>query len=220
MRSQEMEDQDVERADDAAIRPDPLPSDGGGAVSRVPRSADVAPRGDTGRDETEEQRLDRNVGELLQELRVAGLGVQVLFGFLLSLPFTTRFVKLSDAQRDVYLATLLVAALSIALLAGPVAFHRIVFRRHEKGQLMRAANKMALAGLTCVGLSITGAVLLVVSFVEQGFVIPVIAAATAGVFASVWFLLPATHLLGAPPREGPASSGEQSQRAEVQRRKR
>jgi Family of unknown function (DUF6328) len=163
---------------------------------------------DTGRRESEAQRLDRNVGELLQELRVAGLGVQVLFGFLLSLPFTTRFVKLSTAQRDVYVATLLVAALSIALLAGPVAFHRVVFRRHEKDELMNAANKMALAGLCSVALAISGAVLLVVSFVEQGVVVPVIAAATAGFFAALWFVFPAAHLRGAPPAPvGSATEG-------------
>src|SRR5271169_4578481 len=80
------------------------------------------------RDESEAERDDRNLAELLQELRVAGLGVQVLFGFLLSLPFTTRFVKLSHAQHGLYVAALLLAATATALLLAPVAYHRLVFR--------------------------------------------------------------------------------------------
>ena len=75
------------------------------------------------RDESEAERTDRNLAELLQELRVAGLDVQVLFGFLLSLPFTSRFTRLSGGQRDLYLACLL-AAVATALLLGPVAYHR------------------------------------------------------------------------------------------------
>src|SRR5947208_8469019 len=86
---------------------------------------------DGGRHETEAERLDRNLGELLQELRVAGLGVQVLFGFLLAMPFSNRFDSLDPEQRRLYLAVLLFAALATALLTAPVAYHRIVFRRHQ-----------------------------------------------------------------------------------------
>src|SRR5882757_6721293 len=120
------------------------------------------------RDETPEQRDDRNLAELLQELRVAGLGVQVLFGFLLSLPFTTRFARLSHAQRELYITSILLAAVSTALLVAPVAYHRLVFRRHEKESLIQAANVMALLGLGAVALAISAAVLLVTSFVAQG----------------------------------------------------
>src|ERR1700733_2217873 len=98
------------------------------------------------RDESEAERLDRNLAELLQELRVAGLGVQVLFGFLLSIPFSTRFVKLSGNDRALYLATLLLATLATVLLLAPVAFHRLLFRRHQKGQLLRVGNVMAVLG--------------------------------------------------------------------------
>ena len=99
------------------------------------------------RDESEFQRDDRNLAELLQELRVAGLGVQVLFGFLLGLPFTMRFAPLSPAQRQLYMASLLLAAVSTALLLAPVAYHRLVFRRQQKEHLIRAANVMAICGL-------------------------------------------------------------------------
>src|SRR5690349_23015194 len=119
-------------------------------------------------DETEAERNDRNLIELLQELRVAGLGVQVLFGFLLSLPFTTRFVQLSHPQRGLYVLSLVLAAISTALLLGPVAYHRLVFRQHQKEQLVKDANIMAVLGLAAVGLAVSAAVLLVLSYVEKG----------------------------------------------------
>jgi O-antigen/teichoic acid export membrane protein len=150
-------------------------------------------RDDSGRSESEAERDDRRLIELLQELRVAGLGVQVLFGFLLSLPFSVRFVRLSPHQRDVYIASLLLSALSTALLCGPVAYHRLVFRRHEKGRLLRAANTMAILGLGSVGLAISAAVLLVVSYVEHGAPVPIIVGATVVCFAGLWFVFPITQ---------------------------
>jgi uncharacterized protein DUF6328 len=152
-----------------------------------------ASEGELTRDESEAQRVDRNVAELLQELRVAGIGVQVLFGFLLSLPFTVRFVHLSSSQRDLYVASLLLAALSTALLTGPVAYHRLVFRRHKKEQLLRAANVMALSGLATTALAISTAVFLVVSYVLSGIVVPLIAALTVGGFTGLWFVYPWTQ---------------------------
>jgi hypothetical protein len=149
-------------------------------------------RNDPGRQESEEQREDRNLMELLQELRVAGLGVQVLFGFLLSLPFTARFTRLGADQRHLYFGVLLVTALATALLSCPVAYHRIVFRQHQKGRLLRAANVMALSGLASVGVAITGAVLLVASVVVPGIAVPVSAAATAGAFTILWLVIPMT----------------------------
>jgi hypothetical protein len=92
------------------------------------------------RNEPEAERDDRNLAELLQELRVAGLGVQVLFGFLLSLPFTNRFTYLSHGRRGLYLASLVLAAAATALLLGPVACHRLVFRRGQKEGLVRYAT--------------------------------------------------------------------------------
>ena len=140
--------------------------------------------------ETEAQRDDRNVMELLNELRVVGIGVQVLFGFLLSLPFTSRFARLDPAQRGVYLATVTFAAMSIALLVAPVAYHRLLFRRHEKGSLVRVTNVLAIAGLVTVGLAVSCAVLLVVSFVAPGVPTVVITVIAVGAFAGLWFVLP------------------------------
>jgi MFS family permease len=145
------------------------------------------------RDESEAERDDRNLAELLQELRVAGLGVQVLFGFLLSLPFTNRFDTISRGQRDLYLACLVLSAVATALLLGPVAYHRLVFRRGQKEGLVRAANIMAIAGLATVGLAVSAAVLLVTSFVAGGLAAGLITAFVTGLFAVVWFAFPLTR---------------------------
>jgi len=140
--------------------------------------------------ETEAERDDRNLIELLQELRVAGLGVQVLFGFLLAIPFTTRFVTLSRAQHALYVTTLLLAAVATALLLAPVAYHRLVFRRHRKEQLVKDANLLAILGLAAVGLAVSAAVLLVVSYVDQGATVALIALFVVCLFAVLWFVLP------------------------------
>jgi MFS family permease len=142
------------------------------------------------REESQAQRDDRNLAELLQELRVAGLGVQVLFGFLLSLPFQARFTRLSHGQRDLYLASLVLAALATALLLGPVAYHRLVFRRGQKERLVRAANVMALLGLGIVGLAVSAAVLLVTGFVVSTLPAALIGAFVFCLFGGTWFLFP------------------------------
>ena len=142
------------------------------------------------RDETQDERDDRNLIELLQELRVAGLGVQVLFGFLLSLPFTTRFVQLDGPQRKLYIAILVISALATALLLGPVAYHRLVFRLRQKGRLVQAANAMAIGGLAAVAVAVSGTVWLVVSYVQKGASAFVIGGCVAVVFASLWFVFP------------------------------
>jgi hypothetical protein len=150
------------------------------------------PEGDP-HQETEAQRNDRNLMELLQELRVAGLGVQVLFGFLLSLPFTMKFDKLSSGQRQLYIASLTLAAISSALLMAPVAYHRLVFRQQQKEHLVRAANVMAVWGLVSVGLAISAAVLLVTGYVDRGLPSILITVFIVCLFAGLWFVLPLRH---------------------------
>jgi cation transport ATPase len=158
---------------------------GPGAESEV---MPVAPA-DT-RSETPDERDDRNLIELLQELRVAGIGVQVLFGVLLSLPFTSKFGEMNGAQQLLYEVLLVLAAVATALLLGPVAYHRLVFRRHQKRPLIEAANVMAIAGLAAVALAVTGAVLLVTSFVYHGAPAVIIAVLIGCLFAGLWFVLP------------------------------
>jgi Family of unknown function (DUF6328) len=163
----------------------PMPTTHTTASSEAPNDPD--------RHESEAQRIDRNLSELLQELRVASIGVQVLFGFLLSLPFTTRFAALSAAQRDLYLVDILLAALATALLSAPVAFHRLSFRQHAKARVLRASNRLAIAGLAAVALAISGSVLLVVSFVETGTIVPLLAILTFAMFVVLWFVVPITR---------------------------
>jgi hypothetical protein len=140
--------------------------------------------------EPDADRADRNLAELLQELRVAGVGVQVLTGFLLSLPFTTRFSRLGGGQRDLYLASLTLAVTATALLMGPVAYHRLLFRRGKRGSLVRAANTMAIGGLAAVGLAICTAVALVTSYVAGAAGAAAISVVVACLFAGLWFAFP------------------------------
>ena len=128
--------------------------------------------------------------DLLQELRVGTLGVQVLFGFLLGLPFTVRFSRLEAWQRWLYLAIIMMSTVSIVLLVAPVAYHRLLFRRHQLGSLLRAANVMAVAGMAAVALAVSGAVLLVTSYVEPGLPTPVLTIVVVVMFGGFWFALP------------------------------
>ena len=117
------------------------------------------------RGETVDGVLDRNLGELLQELRVAITGVQILFAFLLGLAFTARFVTLSGFQVAVYTATLLSTALAAIVLIAPVSFHRMVFRRRQKAALVVVADRLLMIGLGLLVLSISSAVLLILDVV-------------------------------------------------------
>jgi uncharacterized membrane protein HdeD (DUF308 family) len=176
------------------------------AVIQPGHSADQPGGSPDPRDETEAQRDDRNLAELLQELRVAGLGVQVLFGFLLSLPFTNRFSRLSHGQRDLYLAALLLAAVATAFLVGPVAYHRLVFRRGQKESLVRAASMMAIVGLATVGLAVSASVLLVTSFVASAPVAALITAVVFVMLGTLWFAFPLTRRREKPPAPPPGKS--------------
>ena len=111
--------------------------------------------------ESRKERIDRELMELLNELRVALPGVQFLFAFLLVVPFQQRGTQLTDFQRDVYFATLLAAAVATGLLIAPAAQHRVLFRQHDKEALLRRSNRSAFLGLTVLALAIVGAILLV-----------------------------------------------------------
>jgi O-antigen/teichoic acid export membrane protein len=145
------------------------------------------------RRESGAQRDDRNLVELVQELRVAGLGVQILFGFLLSLPFTNRFDRLNGFQHDLYLTCLVLAAVATILLIGPVAYHRLVFRRGMKADLVRFANMMAILGLAAVSATILAAVLLVTDYVAGALAAALITGLLACVLAWLWFAVPLTR---------------------------
>jgi len=143
-----------------------------------------------GRDETPEERADRNLNELLQELRVALPGVQILFAFLLTVPFSQGFTRLDDFQRDLYFGVLLATTVSSALLIAPSANHRLLFRMRDKEYLVRLSNQLAIAGLLALALSLTGAILLVADIMFHS---PAPALFTAGVgliLAVAWIVMP------------------------------
>lgn len=144
----------------------------------------------SGREESEGERLDRNLSELLQELRVALPGVQVLFAFLLAVPFQQNFTKITPFQERVYFATLLLTALSAALLIAPSAYHRMTFRMQQKDHLIVLANRFAIAGLGCLALAMTGAIMLITDVLFGATATIFFSAAALSVFVLLWYALP------------------------------
>jgi hypothetical protein len=159
-------------------------------VTHVP-SGDSKADGHAGR-ESDKQQADRRYEELLQELRVAQTGVQFLFAFLLALAFAARFPEITEFQKWLYVLTLLATALASALLIGPVPFHRILFRRGLKHQLVTGADVMARAGLAILLLAINGAVLLILDVVLGGATAMVLAGVTLVWFIVIWYVVPLT----------------------------
>jgi hypothetical protein len=151
--------------------------------------ADLAPPL-TERNETELERCDRHLAELLQEVRVAQTGVQVLFGFLLTVPFTVRFDALTGGQRALYFGTLAIAGAAAMLLITPTAQHRVLFRCGDKEHLVRVAHRYALAGLACVALAMVGALLFVGGVIVGGPAAGAVASAAALGCAWCWCLQP------------------------------
>ena len=160
----------------------------------------------SGRDESEEERLDRNLGELLQELRVALPGVQVLFAFLLAVPFQQNFTKITEFQKDVYFATLLLTALSAALLISPSAYHRLTFRLQQKGHLVFLANRFTIAGLACLALAMTGAIVLITDVLFGTTATIVTGAAALFVFVLFWYALPLKRRFSSEEEPDPPTS--------------
>jgi uncharacterized membrane protein YuzA (DUF378 family) len=142
------------------------------------------------RSETELERYDRNLNEILSELRVALPGVQVLFAFLLVAPFNQRFGRVSGFERNVYFVTLLCTLLASILLIAPVLVHRLTFRLGQKAYIVRSANRLTIAGLSVFALAMTGAVLLVTHYLFGATTAIVTTAAVLVAFATVWFALP------------------------------
>ena len=144
----------------------------------------------SGREESESERLDRNLGELLQELRVALPGVQVLFAFLLAVPFQQNFSQVSEFEKKIYFATLLLTALSAALLIAPSAYHRLTFRYQQKYRLVFISNRLAIAGLTALALAMTCAILLITHLLFGTVATVITVAAALATFVVLWAVLP------------------------------
>ena len=141
-------------------------------------------------EESKDERLDRELIELLNELRVALPGVQVLFAFLLGVPFTQRFAQVTDLQKDVYFVTFLCAAIATALLIAPSAYHRLEWRRGDKEHLLVVSNRLAIAGTAFLALSISGTVFVVTDLLFNKTSAAVLAGLTAAFFGWFWYAMP------------------------------
>jgi len=142
------------------------------------------------RDETPTERLDRNWSDLLQELRVVQTGVQLLTGFLLTLPFQQRFAELSSFDRGVYLFAVAAAVIATGLLIAPVMIHRLLFRRHARAEMVTGAHRLAMLGTSFLGLAVVSVVLLIFDMVagETAGVVAAVLAAT--LLGGLWVAMP------------------------------
>ncbi len=147
--------------------------------------------------EDERERTNRRVGEVLQELRVAMPGVQVLFAFLLTVPFAAGFDDVTQFERDVYLFTLLCAAVSSALFIAPVAYHRLLFGLGEKERLLDFAARAAIVGLIFLALSMSGAILLVTSYLFELWTALLTTGGLVLLFIWLWFIVGAVQRMNA-----------------------
>ena len=141
-------------------------------------------------DETDEERINRNLNELLGELRVAIPGVQVLFAFLLAVPFSQRFGGVGPFERNVYLVTLLLTAIASALLIAPSAYHRIEFRVGDRPHIVEISQRLALAGFAFLALAMTAAVLLITRYLFGVTTTIVVVSLVFAMFLTLWCLLP------------------------------
>ena len=143
-----------------------------------------------GQKETEGERRDRELIELLNELRVALPGVQVLFAFLLAVPFTQRFTEVTPLQKSVYFASVILTAVATALLIAPTAYHRLRWRQQDKEQMLVTSNRLTITGTVALALAMTCVVFLVTDVLYAGSVAAIVAGTVASVFAWLWYGLP------------------------------
>ncbi len=146
-------------------------------------------------EETKEERLDRELEELLQELRIALPGVQILFAFLLVVPFNNRFAETDDLERDVWFAALLLALGAVACFITPTAYHRIRFREYDKERLVTTATRLAVVGLVFLATALSASAFFVTGFVFSDRAAAIVTALAAGTIGGLWFALPLVRKL-------------------------
>lgn len=160
------------------------------------------------RNETPVERLDRNWNEILQELRVTQTGIQILTGFLLTVPFQSRFTELTTDQRMLYLVLVVMAAVTTGLMVAPVSLHRWLFRKHAKSTLVAGADRLMRIALVCLALVVAGVVLLVFDVVVARGPALTAAGAVLLFLVSAWFVLPAALSRHEPRRDAGAHPPE------------
>jgi hypothetical protein len=141
-------------------------------------------------EESKDERLNRELIELLNELRVALPGVQMLFGFLLAVPFTNRFSSITTTQRHVYYFTFMATAAATIFFIAPTAYHRLRFRQHDKEQLLQTSNRLTVVGTAALAAALSGAVYLVSDLLFHTAATALAAAAAAGLLLWFWYGLP------------------------------
>ncbi|GAB3140948.1 DUF6328 family protein [Amycolatopsis stemonae] len=139
--------------------------------------------------ETRNAQLQRNIGELLQELRVAQAGVQILFGFLLSVVFTDRFHDASGFEKALHLSAVVLAVAATALLTAPAAWHRLLFRTGSRERILTVGNRLVLVGLVCLALAITSTVALIAKVVYGGIAMTIMTVVCVLLFGVLWFAM-------------------------------
>jgi hypothetical protein len=166
-----------------------------------------APR--RGRDETEEERADRMWGELIQEVRVAQTGVQILFGFLLTVVFQPKYAQLTTVNQAIYIVTVVLGACATGALIGPVSLHRLVSGRRVKPQAVRLASRLTFVGLVLLLATMTSALLLILRVATHDHYVPYLVAAVVTWYLVCWFGLPlwARRKHTARPDEAPGPDG-------------
>ena|SRR5437868_12513529 len=150
---------------------------------------------ETGQPEDPTARHHRQLIELLNELRVGLPGVQVLFAFLLTVPFTQRYTRLDGIQRDIYFLAVVSTAMATAFLIAPSSYHRLRWRQHDKVRMLETGNRLAIAGLAFLALAISAVVYVITSVVYTRGVGAAVAAAMAGFVTWLWFGLPLSRRL-------------------------
>jgi hypothetical protein len=150
----------------------------------------TAPAGHDGTSGSEPKRLDRELIELLNELRVVLPGVQALFAFLLIVPFNERFASVTGSERGIYTVALLASAVACVLFITPAAFHRLRFRRHDKAQLLRIGNRCAIAGLLALAVAMIAGVYLVTELLFGAAVAVALTTVVALPIGALWWIVP------------------------------
>jgi hypothetical protein len=159
--------------------------------------------------EDQPQRLARNVNDLLQELRVALAGVQILFGFLLSIVFTETYRRATDGQHSAHLVAVAFALISVALMTAPVAWHRLLFRQRQRPEILRVSNGFAIAGLVSLAIAMSATTFLLADVVLGGWPAILACALTVVVFSTLWFVLPLRQRQYAAEHQSPDSGANQ-----------
>jgi predicted membrane channel-forming protein YqfA (hemolysin III family) len=147
------------------------------------------------KEESKEERLDRELLEFLNELRVVLPGVQVLFAFLLTVPFANRFTEITNLQRQVFFVVFLCTTAATALLIAPSAYHRLRWREYDKEQMLRTSNRLAIGGMVFLSLALVGAAFLVTDLLFHTAAAAMVTAAVAIFFAWFWWGLPLSRKL-------------------------